>query len=133
MSLELIRTALFNHLTALSPPWPTAWENAAFRPPRKQAWQEVALMTDALMARALGDGGRRSWAGHLRVTLHHPLDAGTAAVDQRVDALLTHFERGRVLGEGGLRVTLEQGRPDPAERRRDYWRQSVRLPWTVHL
>ncbi|MCR9256273.1 MAG: DUF4128 domain-containing protein [Alphaproteobacteria bacterium] len=133
MSVEKIRTALLDHLVAYAPPWPTAWENTAFRPPRGDAWQQVSLVIEAVEGRGFGDSDLKTWSGHLTIVLHAPLNRGTASVDQRVDGLLQHFHRGRVLGSGGVFVTLDQGRPGDAKRVRDYWIQPVLLPWFAHI
>lgn len=124
MSRALIRTALEAHLAALSPAWPTAWENVAFTPPAGQPWQRATILFADTRAMGIGAGAPEHWQGHLHVVLWTPADQGAQAAEARFELLAGrtgHFQRGQVLTAGDVAVTILQPTTRPALTSEPQW------------
>ena len=103
--MNSIRAALETRLNALTPAISTAWENVEFLPVVGTPWQRVNLLWANPENTTLGCS-RRFERGILQVTLNYPTNAGTAAIDDRVNLLVTHFRRGLSMIHSGQTVRI---------------------------
>ncbi len=117
MSRAAIRAALETHLAALTPAWPTRWDNVAFKEPTDGTpWQSASvLFADTRPLGMSAESGER-WQGILHITVFTPAGTGVQAAEARA-ALIRgdlaggvrgHFWRGLTLTSGAASVTILQ-------------------------
>lgn len=117
MSRAAIRTALESHLAALTPQWPTQWDNVTFsEPTNRTPWQRASVMFADTKPLGMAAGSGQEWRGVFHVTIWTPSGTGPQAAEARA-ALLRgdlaagiegHFRRGLVLSAAGAHVTILQ-------------------------
>ena len=107
MSVAAIRAALETHLSAMSPSLTTAWENQDFKPPSpKTPFQFVNIMLADPDNPEFGGGYREQ--GYMQVTLHYPLQEGTAAAMARAALIRATFPKDLSLTKDGVTLTINR-------------------------
>ena len=133
MSLPSIRRALENHLKAMVPNLPTAYENAPFKPPADGSeYQEVRLMpADPITPM---DNLTFIEQGLFQVTLCYPLGVGPRAAEDRAEAVRAHFRRGTTLTAGGVSTIISHVPVVAASVPGDgQWRIPVTIRWQAQV
>lgn len=104
MSYTSIRSALETRLNALSPAFPSAWENVIFTP-SATAFQRVFLLPAKTVNPSFGDGLKME-SGILQVTLCYPENTGPKDAIARAELLRAWFNRGLSMTSGGVTVIV---------------------------
>lgn len=126
--LRLIRSALETSLKALTPDFPTAWENVPFTPISGVAYQKVNLLVAEPLNSEFGENFIEQ--GIFQVTLMYPLEGGTAGLTTRAILIRNLFKRGSTHQSGAESVlvmktpTISEGRVDG-----DRWAVPVKIIW----
>lgn len=114
MSDVAIRSALENHLAAMTPSLPTVWQNrptvAGFD--ANKAHQKAFLLRSPNRSRGLTEKTTLH-SGIFQVNLCYPAGIGASVVEARGEALQQHF-KGVVLDAGGVKVRV-RGMPSIAD------------------
>lgn len=105
MSLQNIQAALEARLLALTPQWPTAWQNLAFEPQTGVPWQKVDHLINTTRDLDL-ERTLRKEQGILQVTVYCPINTGRLAALQRAELIRDHFAPVLMLTEGAVRVDI---------------------------
>jgi hypothetical protein len=106
MSYVTVRKLLEVRLNTVGGVFPTAYENAPFKPV-SDPWQQVFLLPARTENPTMGDGFKRE-TGVFQVTLHYPNNTGPAPATQRAELLRAGFPRGLTLTEGNVRVMIDE-------------------------
>nr|WP_301311502.1 phage tail terminator-like protein [Azospirillum lipoferum] len=142
VSRAAIRAALETQLAALSPAWPTAWENAPFTAPTGQPWQRVKLLVAETAPLGMGVNPGEEWTGTLHVTLWSPAGVGPSQVEaraalirgDRAAGITGLFHHGQALTSGGVQVTILQPHDGPVlDSSQDWYGLPVLVPFLCHL
>lgn len=102
---DKIRAALEVRLNSLSPAISTAWENTKFEPVNGTPYQRVNLLYANPDNLVLGCD-RRTETGIMQITLCYPLNLGATQIEDRANALISHFARGTVMTNSGQSVQV---------------------------
>lgn len=92
-----IRKALEERLNALSPTWPTAWENVNFEPAPNTSFQRVILLPAIPMSEGMLSQSVIRHMGVMQVDVCTIKEGGPNAGDARAVAIQSHFKRGTSL------------------------------------
>lgn len=133
MSIPQIRRALENHLKAMVPAIPIAWENVAFTPPADgSAYAEVRFVPNDPITPM--DSLSFIEQGFFQVALMYPQGVGPRDSETRVDQLRAHFRRGTTLTAGGVSTIITRvptvAAPVPAD---GQWRVPVTIYWQAQV
>lgn len=106
MTQSNIRAALEQHLAALSPAMPTAYQNAEFAPVANTAYQEAFVLP--VRPRTIGLRQKRALhTGIFQVNLCYPAASGAGDAEARAGLLVQHFRpEDTTLEFGGTKVTF---------------------------
>jgi hypothetical protein len=107
MSVKDIRAALEVQLAAMVPAIATAHENVAFTPQSGVPYQRAYLIPATTENPALGSTLKRE-SGVFQVSLHYPVNKGSAAAYERADLVRAHFYRGLTLQSNATIVTVQR-------------------------
>ncbi len=105
MSNSRIKQLCETHLKALSPDFPTAWENVNFKPP-----SGPFQVPTFLFAQPDDKGSKDSpilQRGILTVTLAYPTNQGGGAAQAKADDIKNHFAKGTTLVGETFNVIIE--------------------------
>jgi hypothetical protein len=132
MSLVNIRAALENALAAISddPVFPTAYENARFKPEVGTPFQSAYLLPADPSNPTMGDNHYRE-QGIFQVSLYYPTKAGSGAAAARAEVIKAAFYRGASFTSGGVTVRIE-ATPSVAPGFVDddgWWVLPIRIRW----
>lgn len=105
MAIKTIKKLLEKHLSLMTPPISTAYENTNFKPVDGQPYQRVQVTPLSPDNPTLGDDYYRE-RGEFQVFLAYPVNKGAADALLRAEAVQTHFKRGTVLQEGNIRLHI---------------------------
>ena len=106
MSQESIRKALESRLKALTPTFPTAYENDKFKPTNGTDYQECALLPANPDNAVMGSGFYQE-LGVFQVVLKYRLGIGSKDIQTRAEAIRTHFKRGTTMLQDGITVIVK--------------------------
>lgn len=131
-----IRAALESRLNAMSPSFPTAWENAAYTPEIGTPFQWVTLLpAETQNPTFAGIGSELAFEqGIFQVSIYEPRGVGSGAAAARADALRDQFKRGLTLTSGGVNVKIART-PSiaPALLEADWYVVPVSIPYFAHV
>ena len=105
MSNFIVRSFLQARLHGLSPPLPTAWENAQSEP-LNAPYQRVFLLPAQPTVHGISDHAHSRLSGILQVSLYYPLGEGTADVDERVAVINESFYAGLSVAIDGWQILI---------------------------
>lgn len=131
MSLAKIEAALISAYKAVALDLPTSYESRTFTPPNNAVWASVRNVPSDNEARTLGDDGENLMVGFFQIDITIPEQAGTAAANSRVDALLRYFKPGLSIVYHGQAVRIRKSVPSQL-RRADTgagWTKTVSVYW----
>lgn len=107
MSQVVIRKLLENHLKALAPSFPTAWENADYKPVTGTAYQEPFLLPTIPDNSSLGSGHYIE-LGLFQVNVKYPQGKGANPAQSKAEAIKAHFQRATTLTENDIILVITQ-------------------------
>lgn len=134
MSQVAIRRAIEQRLYTMDvPAFPTAWENASFKPTPDTAYQR-AEMVPGISENVSNMAAFTRELGFYQVTLMFPLQAGPNPAESRFEAIKARFPKGLQITQDGVTVTIsgtpyrQQGSKDG-----DRWSVPVRIPYYANI
>jgi hypothetical protein len=128
-----VRVALESRLSALTPAIPVAWENVAYTPDLKTAFQRPTLLRAAPQNPALGSSFYRE-VGVYQVLLCYPLSSGPAAAEDRATLVRNWFPRGSSLTASGTTVTIRSTPTiGPGMSDGSFWCVPVSIPYYANI
>lgn len=128
-----IRAALENHLATMSGALDISYENAQFTPTPGTAFQVVNLLPATVQNPSIGAELHRE-LGIFQVTLHYPVNAGSANSVTMAENIRTRFKRGTTITNNGVTVmidstpTIARGIIDG-----DRWIVAVSIPYMANI
>ena len=105
MSNNLIKGAIEIKIASITPTISTAYENVTFTPVSGEPYQVFNLLPAINEAMFINDVSYKS-LGIFQITLHYPLNQGTADVMARADLYLNAFDIGTNLVNGAATVKI---------------------------
>lgn len=111
MSRVKIRKALETHLAALTPAWPTQWQNQQFDVESEvedadPGWQRATILFSETDSVGVGPNVPKLWQGTYQIDIFARPNKGPGIADARAEAVRAHFPRGRNLTADGIAVTI---------------------------
>lgn len=127
------RKALETHLKALSPAWPTAWENVGYVADASKAYQRVYMLPGTPVSEGIFKDAVIRHLGIFQVDVIAPIEGGSATGDTRASAIQSHFRRGTSLAVDGSQNLWVPDHPAIGPAIFDAtWRiVSVTVPWNL--
>jgi hypothetical protein len=105
MSQVVIRKLLENRLKALDTAFPTAYENADYKPVTGTAYQEPFLLPNIPDNSSIGSGHYIE-LGLFQVNLRYPQGKGANQAQAKAEAIKLHFQRGTTLTENVIMLVI---------------------------
>lgn len=133
MSNKKIRAALETRLNALTPAWPTAWENVAFSAGTKTSHQRAYFLPERIEPTGPFADTLRHYKGMFQVSVLVPKHGGTGDAYDRVAAILAHFPRGLALTADDVTVTCGQPYDSRLMPEDEFASIVVTIPWFAYL
>lgn len=103
MAIVDIKRAAERHISTLTPSVATGWEGVSFNPPADALYQRVQFIFRSPDDPVLGTGFHRERCT-LQVFIAGLVNNGTSEVLTRAELLRTHFKKGTVLEENGVKI-----------------------------
>ncbi len=132
--LSDIRGALETRLAAMSPNWPTAFENVSFDKPSDGSYQK-ATMLPAQSVGFAGRGSQTKYHGLLNVMVVMAANgSGIGGAEARASLILAQFPQGSSFTNGSATVTI--GQPPyvaKATQTEDEISIPVWIPWFCYI
>jgi hypothetical protein len=101
MSQVTIRKLLENKLKALASSFPTAYENADYKPITGTAYQSCFLLPSTPDNSTLGQSHFIE-LGLFQINVNYPQGTGANAAQAKAEAIKSHFKRGTTLTESDI-------------------------------
>lgn len=133
MSIVKIRAALENHLATMAGALNISYENAQFSPTSGTPFQVVNLLPATTENPSIGAELHRE-LGIFQVTLHYPVNAGSANCATMAENIRTRFKRGTTITRDSVTVMIDstpsinRGRIDG-----DRWVVAVSIPYMANI
>lgn len=133
MSIVKIRSALEGHLATMSGALPISYENAQYKPTPGVAFQTANLLPATTENPSIGAELHRE-LGVFQVTLHYPVNAGSATSATMAENIRTRFKRGTTITKDSVTVMIDStpsvnsGRIDG-----DRWVVAVSIPYMANI
>ncbi len=133
MSQIIVRRALENHLRALLPPMPIAFENVMFTPSPGISYQRINLLPNTPDNSIQGQATYFE-RGLLQITVCVMYGSGPSAVEAQAQAIRQHYKRGTSLLDEGL-TTLITDTPRVATGYKDgdRWCVPISIPYQCQI
>jgi Bacteriophage related domain of unknown function len=131
-----IRNALETRLNAMSPPFPTAWENSGYVPQVGTPYQAVYLLpAQTENPTFAGTGQELAFEqGIFQISIYEPKSGGTQAAALRAAAIRDQFKRGLSLSSGGVTVVIARTASiASALLEADWYVLPVSIPYFAHV
>lgn len=128
-----VRKALEQHLAALSPSWPTAWENVAYERSNATLFQRVFMLPGQPVSEGIFRGSVVRHLGIFQVDVITAMEGGPGTGDARADAIQSHFKRGTSIAVAGYQNLWVPDHPtiNPASFDATWRVLPVTIPWNI--
>lgn len=134
MSQVSIRRAIEQRLYTMDAiPFPTAWQNATFKPIAGIPYQRTEMIP-AIPEHASNMSSFTREQGLYQVTLLYPRDGGPNPAEGRFELIKARFPKGLNIVQDGVTVTIS-GTPycQTATRDGDRWSVPIRIPYYANI
>lgn len=135
MSLKAVRDILNTRLNAYSPQINIAWENVAFTPTTNTTHVRVNFIPVESRETARFKTSLVMETGLYQIDVFGPQDQGTNNIDNLVEGIRSHFNRGRTLTDGSNNRVHIRDTPRITQGRRDggFYRVTITVSWFAYF
>lgn len=135
MSLKAVRNILNSRLNSYTPTINIAWENVSFTPKTNQTHVRVNFVPSDTRPSARFKSAMVYEIGFYQLDVYAPQDQGTSTVDDLVEGLRAHFNRGVRLTDSDGNVVHISDTPSISQGQREagFYRVRVTVDWFAFL
>jgi hypothetical protein len=106
VSIINAKDALLTRLVAMSPVWPTQYENIEFDPTPETSWRRAVMIFDGPTPMGAGAETVEEWLGIMQVSLFVPRGESADPALVHAELIRAHFPRSLCLTDDGFSVTI---------------------------